>query len=143
MKEYMESVSVEDAIKAGRTETICWDCKNAMTGGCRWADPELAAPVEGWEATEKDGGYIVHACPEFDRCTYGFGRFRTADDYILALEIALTERKTQLARLKKVPNNLRKKNANLQQKNKELQDQIDYLTMNFGGDTATVANKEA
>lgn len=33
MKEYMEDVSIKDAIKAGRTDTICWDCKKAMWGG--------------------------------------------------------------------------------------------------------------
>lgn len=33
MKEYMYDVSIEDALKAGHTDTICWDCKNAMRGG--------------------------------------------------------------------------------------------------------------
>ena len=33
MKAYMNDVSVEDAIKAGRTDTLCWDCKKAMRGG--------------------------------------------------------------------------------------------------------------
>ena len=33
MKEYMIETSVEDAIKAGRTDTICWDCAHACGGG--------------------------------------------------------------------------------------------------------------
>lgn len=33
MKEYMNEVSVQDAIKAGRNDTICWDCKKACRGG--------------------------------------------------------------------------------------------------------------
>jgi len=125
MKRYMEDVSVEDAIKAGRTDTICWDCKNAMSGGCSWADPEVAEPVAGWVATKTKDSYIVHACPKFDRCGYGCGRYRTADDYILALEIALQQRKVQLAKMKKMPDSFRKLNASLKRKNAELQDQID------------------
>lgn len=33
MKDYMKDVHIEDALKAGHTDTICWDCKNAMRGG--------------------------------------------------------------------------------------------------------------
>lgn len=33
MKEYMEKVSVKEAIAAGRVDTLCWDCQNAMMGG--------------------------------------------------------------------------------------------------------------
>ena len=40
MKEYMNDVSVEDALKAGRTDTICWDCKNAMRGGAAGLTPK-------------------------------------------------------------------------------------------------------
>ena len=121
MKKYMEDVSVEDAIRAGRTDTICWDCKNAMRGGCSWADPERQKPVDGWVATETKGSYIVHACPKFIRECYGCGRYRTADDYILALEIALQDRKRQLARAKNIPGLLRKKNARLK---KELDSEL-------------------
>lgn len=113
MKDYMTEISIEEAIKAGHTDTICWDCANACGGGCSWADPSKQKPVKGWTATKTSNGYCVHACPEFIRETYACGRYRTADDYILALEIALTERKTQLARAKRVPGLLRKKNANL------------------------------
>lgn len=126
MKEYMKDVSVEDAIRAGRTDSICWDCKNAMRGGCSWTDPEQQKPVKGWEAKETDiGSYIVYSCPEFKRCTYACGRYRTADDYILALEIAVKERKTQLARLKKTPDNLRRQNAAYKKKNNMLQNKLD------------------
>lgn len=125
MKKYMEDVSVEDAVKAGRTDTICWDCAKAMRGGCCWSDPELTVPVEGWTASKTSMGYVVHACPEFERCGYGCGRYRTADDYILALEIGLQERKKQLAKLKNTPNLLRRKCASQARKIEKLQDKLD------------------
>ena len=127
MKEYMNSVTVEDAIRAGRNDTICWDCKKAMRGGCSWADPERQQPVNGWTATKTGISYTVHSCPEFDRCTYGCGRYRDADDYILALEIAVQERRTQLARMKKTPELLRKKNASMAKKIDTMQEQMDRL----------------
>jgi hypothetical protein len=103
MKDYMNYVSVEDALKAGRTDTICWDCNHAfdLRGGCSWADPKQQKPVDGWAATETDNGYCVHACPNFSRCSYGAGRYRTADDYILALEIANNDKSEQIVKLKK------------------------------------------
>ncbi len=33
MKEYMSEISVKDAMRAGHTDTICWDCANACRGG--------------------------------------------------------------------------------------------------------------
>lgn len=33
MKDYMKDVNVQDAIRAGHNDTICWDCQNAMRGG--------------------------------------------------------------------------------------------------------------
>ena len=125
MKRYMEDVSPEDAIKAGRTDTICWDCKKAMRGGCSWSDPERQQPVDGWTAVKHGESYVVHACPEFVRETYGCGRYRTADDYILALEIAVQERKKQLAKLKNTPNLLRRKCARQEKKINGLQDRLD------------------
>ena len=101
MKNYMEYVSLDEALKAGRNDTICWDCANAMNGGCTWANPIEQKPIEGWMAEETDMGYRVINCPEFKRCTYGCGRYRTADDYILALETRVTEQKRQIASLKK------------------------------------------
>ena len=101
MKDYMKDISVGDAIKAGRTDTICWDCKKAMYGGCSWTDPETQEPVEGWTATKNSKGYLVRECPLFDRGTYACGMYRTADDYILALETALENTKNTLARVKK------------------------------------------
>ena len=125
MKEYMQGISVEDAINAGRTDTICWDCKNAMTGGCCWADPQQQSPVDGWTATQNNMGYIVHDCPQFIRATYGAGRYRTADDYILALETAMQTRKKQIERLKK---NLWWKNvAILRAQNNQKNNQIALL----------------
>lgn len=124
MKEYMSQVSIDDAVKAGRVDTICWDCKNALRGGCSWSDPEMQKPVEGWAAVKTTNGYIVHGCPKFIRETYGCGRYRTADDYILALEIAVTERKKQVARIKRTPDLLRKKNASLTRKNEELNNEL-------------------
>ena len=121
MKEYMKDVSVEDAVKAGRTDTICWDCKKSCNGGCSWSNPEQMKPVEGWTAIKTGFSYTVYECPEFIRETYGCGRYRTAEDYILALEIGLTERKQQLVRMKKTPNRLREKIVTLKkQLNREL-----------------------
>ena len=101
MKEYMEQVSIKEAIEAGRVDTLCWDCKNAMCMGCSWADPKQQKPVNGWVAEETDNGYRVISCPEFDRSTYGGCRYRTADDYILALETKATEQERQIQNLKK------------------------------------------
>lgn len=127
MKAYMNDVSVEDAIKAGRTDTLCWDCKKAMVGGCSWSDPERQKAVDGWEAVKHGESYVVHACPEFVRETYGCGRYRTVDDYILALEIAVQERRVQLARVKKTPELLRQKNKSLTKANKEMRHQLTRL----------------
>lgn len=54
-----------------KPSTICWDCKNAVGGGCSWFTDYT--PVEGWKAvkTELCGGYydyesyLVQHCPEF------------------------------------------------------------------------------
>ena len=54
-----------------KPQTICWNCKNAVGGGCSWFTDYT--PVEGWEAvkTELRGGYydyesyLVQHCPEF------------------------------------------------------------------------------
>ena len=127
MKEYMSEVTVEDAIRAGRNDTICWDCKKAMKGGCSWTDPERQQPVKGWTAVKSGFSYTVHDCPEFVRDTYGCGRYRDADDYILALEIAVQERRKQLARMKKTPELLRRKNASMAKKMKTMQEQIDRM----------------
>ena len=121
MKEYMESVSVADAIKAGRNESICWDCKKALTGGCCWTDTDIQKPVPGWTAQETPAGYLVHDCPRFVRETYGYGRYRTADDYILALEIGLRNEKQANAKSKKAILAARSKN-------KILRDKLDRLT---------------
>ena len=127
MKEYMSGVTVEDAIRAGRNDTICWDCKKAMRGGCSWADPERQQPVKGWTAVKSGFSYTVHDCPEFARDTYGCGRYRDADDYILALEIAVQERRKQLARMKKTPELLRRKNASMAKKMETMQEQMDRM----------------
>ena len=108
MKDYMKDINVGDAIKAGRTDTICWDCKKAMYGGCSWTDPEVQKPVDGWTATKNSKGYLVRECPLFDRGTYACGMYRTADDYILALETALDNTKNTLTRVKKSYQNIKK-----------------------------------
>ena len=101
MKEYMHDVTLKEAINAGRVDTLCWDCKNATCGGCCWADPKQQKPVHDWVAEETENGYRVVACPEFERSTYGGGRYRTADDYILALETKVTDQDRQIQNLKK------------------------------------------
>ena len=47
MKDYMASVSVEEAINAGHTDTLCWDCKNAMRGGVQLVQPGHSEACEG------------------------------------------------------------------------------------------------
>jgi hypothetical protein len=55
-----------------KTDTLCWDCKNA-TGGCSWSSSFV--PVEGWDATKtivkvvqkEEESYIVRKCPLFER----------------------------------------------------------------------------
>lgn len=59
--------------------TLCWDCKNATDGGCSWS--EKLEPVKGWEAIENARGHLVVRCPEFERDTYGFGFFRTEEEF--------------------------------------------------------------
>ena len=54
-----------------KPQTICWDCRNAVGGGCSWFTDYT--PVAGWKAvkTELRGGYydyesyLVQHCPEF------------------------------------------------------------------------------
>ena len=134
MKEYMRDVYVQDAIKAGRNDTICWDCKKACRGGCSWTDPKKQEPVKDWVATLSDNVFVVHACPEFDRETYGGGMYRTADDYILALEIAVTERNAKIDRLRrttfwKYGNKLARECLKLRKEKKELEKRVDELEM--------------
>lgn len=107
MKEYMQNVTLPDAENAGR-DTLCWDCKKAMTGGCSWTNPEKVQPVEGWVAKKSRDGYIVADCPQFERDTYCLGRYRTADDYILALETSRQKLKKQILVLKNRPAAYRK-----------------------------------
>lgn len=124
MKDYMREISAEEAISAGHTDTLCWDCKRALKGECSWSDPYQQSPVEGWKAEKTSVGYRVVTCPEFVRETYGCGRYRSHDDYILALETALTTRKKQVAKIKNLPDLLRKKNAVLKRKNEKLNDEL-------------------
>ena len=57
-----------------RKDTLCWECKKAITGECSWSND--FTPVEGWEATQtlikmttekKEISYFVHSCPEFEK----------------------------------------------------------------------------
>lgn len=64
--------------------TLCWDCGNACNGGCSWS--RCLEPVKGWEAKKTADSYVVKHCPNFKRETYGFGQYRTADEYIGHLE---------------------------------------------------------
>lgn len=50
------------------SDTLCWDCQNALCG-CSWS--KHFEPVEGWEARKtpktkaKPNSYKVYKCPEF------------------------------------------------------------------------------
>ena len=59
--------------------TLCWDCRKATTSECSWSDNH--EPVEGWDADETGNGYMVGRCPEFDRVTWGYGFYRTREEY--------------------------------------------------------------
>ncbi len=56
-------------------ETLCWNCANACSNGCSWSR-ELV-PVDGWDAVETRKGYLVKACPQFEKETV---RVRSASD---------------------------------------------------------------
>ena len=139
----MREVSIEDITKAGRAgDTICWDCENSLGGGkCSWADPTRQEPVEDWVAVQTPNGYCVYACPLFKRNSYGCGMYRTADDYILDLEISNQNLKHQVDVLKRnswweVCNTLRKSNRKLSAVAKKLKSDLDdaewMLTVHHG-----------
>ena len=89
-------------------------------------------PVKDWVAEETEIGYRVISCPEFDRSTYGGGRYRTADDYILALETKVTDQDRQMQNLKKTiwwvnVRKLRSEKMELQKRIKRLGEIIEEL----------------
>lgn len=49
-------------------QTICWECKNAIGGGCSWFTD--FTPVAGWKAKKErlysGCSYTVEDCPQFD-----------------------------------------------------------------------------
>lgn len=79
-------------------QSICWDCKNSTGGGCSWSK-ELK-PVEGWDAKTDGDSYLVIKCQLFDRNSYCFGQFRTADEYIEYLQRVIKYRDRDIRRLK-------------------------------------------
>lgn len=64
--------------------SLCWDCANSTTKGCAWA--ENFAPVEGWTAEKTEASYLVTACPELRRDSYGFGLYRHEEDLLRLIE---------------------------------------------------------
>lgn len=68
------------------TQSLCWDCKKAVTCECSWADN--FTPVEGWKAvpTVKKPykgrpmkSFLVYECPEFERDATDGGLKRLGD----------------------------------------------------------------
>lgn len=63
--------------------TLCWDCANATSPKCPWAD--RGEPVPGWDAKptkikfsgEKTDSYLVIKCPLFRRDAEGGGACHT------------------------------------------------------------------
>ena len=49
-------------------QTLCWDCKNAIGGGCSWFTD--FTPVAGWKAKKErlysGCSYTVEDCPQFE-----------------------------------------------------------------------------
>ena len=78
--------------------TLCWYCGKSCRGGCSWS--KEFKPVKDWEAIKKDGSYCVILCPEFERNSYGFGLYRTAEEYIDHLERVNAHRAKEIRRLK-------------------------------------------
>ena len=132
MRPYMKNVSLKEAVDSKGTETLCWDCANALHGGCSWTDPTQQEPVKDWKAIETDMGYRVISCPQFVRNTYGCCRYRTAEDYIEALEDAVRSKTQQVQNFKKTLwwkkiNNLQRKVKETQALNGELREEIKRL----------------
>lgn len=89
-RKYMKDVQFPDPRRP--KDTLCWDCGRALRAGCSWSDPERQKPVNGWQAKKTRMGYIVQDCPCFERCSWCAGRYRTAEDYIFALEKAVKQK---------------------------------------------------
>lgn len=140
MADYTDLVSVDEAVMAGVNDTLCWDCRKAMTkGSCCWTDPEEQKPVPGWVATETDMGYRVITCPNFERCSWGGARYRTAEEYIAALEERVVDSKKQIQNLKKTlwwkqVYALRRKNRDMKLQIMEMRERIDELKKEVGKD---------
>ena len=61
---------IKDAITSHRTsDTLCWCCKKAVSGGCAWIDKH--EPIRHWDADKTKHkeftSYHVNDCPEFER----------------------------------------------------------------------------
>ena len=56
------------ARNAHKRSTLCWDCKNAIGGGCSWFTD--FTPVAGWKAKKErlysGCSYTVEDCPQFE-----------------------------------------------------------------------------
>lgn len=72
--------------------TLCWDCKKSTTGGCSWSRAYNPKPVKGWTARHErlkvnnykgifSDSYMVTACPEFERDSWGGGQYRHKKDF--------------------------------------------------------------
>lgn len=105
-KEYMKSVHIPDLRK--QPDTLCWDCGKALNHGCPWVDCESQAPVEGWRAKKTRNGYLVIECPEFYRESWCRGRYRSAEDYIYALEQAVKQKSNKVDKYRDINHKLRK-----------------------------------
>ena len=88
-------------------DTLCWDCAN-YAGGCSWTQPDGAVPVKGWKAKKTALGYVVKECPKFVRGCYCRGRYRTAEEYIEALERNIINKSNTIDYQRKTIGNLRK-----------------------------------
>lgn len=61
-------------------QTLCWDCMRSVKRQCAWA--RKSKPIEGWKAVKSKDGYAVLACPEFVRDSWGFGLYRTEEEFL-------------------------------------------------------------
>ena len=82
--------------------TLCWDCARSTDGSCNWSKDFQT--VEGWGTEEFKTGILVTWCPEFKRNSWGFGVYRTREEYIKAKINAMQAKRKREKRLEREKN---------------------------------------
>lgn len=61
-------------------QTLCWDCMRSVKRQCEWA--KQSKPVKGWDAIVYKNSCVVVKCPKFVRDSWGFGLYRTEEEFL-------------------------------------------------------------